>query len=73
MAAAAPPAEAKRDIAINATREEVVAAISAQKGVLFLAPCLVCRVMYCGRDIIAKNSDVLKYGDERGYVPVEKR
>ena len=24
--------------------------------------------MYCGRDIIAKNSNVEKYGDERGYV-----
>ena len=43
-----------------------------QKGTLFAKPAMVCRQMYAGRDIIAKNSKFeLGYVDERGYLPVE--
>ena len=43
-----------------------------QKGVLFARPAIVCRQMYAGRDIIAKNSKFEPgYMDDRGYLPVE--
>ena len=46
--------------------------LAKQKGVLFAKPAIVCRQMYAGRDIIAKNSKFQSgYMDNRGYLPVE--
>ncbi|KAL6044939.1 Mannose-6-phosphate isomerase [Balamuthia mandrillaris] len=52
--------------------EDLQTALRLQGGILFLAPAFVGRESYCGRDVIAPNSDRSKHGDERGYVPVER-
>lgn len=57
---------------MEAAREKIVQALKAQRGVLFFKPMLVGRISYCGRDILAPNSDPAKHGDERGYVLVER-
>ena len=53
-------------------KEKLLKMLKEQNGVLFAKPAIVHRIMYSGRDIIAKNSTFSKeYIDERGYVPVE--
>ena len=53
-------------------RELISDMLVKQKGTLFAKPAMVCRQMYAGRDIIAKNSKFESgYVDERGYLPVE--
>lgn len=52
------------------SREEIIETVKSQKGILFATPAIVNRVMYRGRNIIAKNKEVTD-ADERGYYPVE--
>lgn len=55
------------------TADEVRAAKAAHGGVIFSRVCLVHRVTYAGRDIIARNSEFIEgVVDDRGYVPVER-
>lgn len=57
---------------MEGARERLLHALKAQHGVLFFKPMLVGRISYCGRDILAPNSDPATHGDERGYVLVER-
>lgn len=52
--------------------EVVKKTVEEQKGVLFCERSLVGRGSYCGRNLLAPNSDVKQHGDERGYVLVER-
>ena len=53
-------------------RALILQALNDQRGILFFKPMLVGRISYCGRDILAPNSDPATHGDERGYVLVER-
>lgn len=52
------------------SKEEIIETVKSQKGILFATPAIVCRGMYRGRNIIAKNKEVSD-ADGRGYWPVE--
>lgn len=55
------------------SKAAIAAALEEQAGVLFAGVCIVHRVTYCGRDIIAPNSKITpETADDRGYVPVER-
>lgn len=53
-------------------RAAITDALVKQNGILFFKPMLVGRISYCGRDLLAPNSDLAKHGDERGYALVER-
>lgn len=53
-------------------RDQLLDTLSKQQGILFFEPMLVGRISYCGRDILAPNSDPSIHGDDRGYVLVER-
>jgi len=46
--------------------------LETQRGVLIFKKTLVHRGSYCGRNILAPNSDFQCHADHRGYVPVER-
>ena len=51
-------------------RRRIESVLKNQNGIIFARSAIVSREMYCGRNIVSKNSG-FEYADERGYLPVE--
>lgn len=58
--------------AVLPSRNDIIATVKAQHGVIFSQPAIVHRGVYSGRSLIAENSHFTpELTDDRGYLPVE--
>lgn len=60
------------DTAVGPSRDDIIATVKSQHGVIFSKPAIVCRGVYSGRNLLALNSHFSpELTDHRGYLPVE--